>query len=587
MVFGKHFNKYYLKYSIPLLLGIAVLVYVDLIQVDVPRIIAGLIDGFDTNTLTKDVFNESLQKLAFIVVIMVIGRFLWRIFVFGSARFIEHNIRTDLFIKAEKLGIDYYAKHKTGGIMTYFTADLDAIRMAYGPGILMLADSLALGSIVVYRMTQLSTTMTIIAVIPMVFLGVVAFFILKRLRLKFKHRQEAFEQMNDFTTESFSGIGVIRAFVKEAKEAYLFKLKNDHFYDKHIDFVKTMIFINIIINVFINLTILTIILYGAHLVLSPSLDFTSGQLVEYFTLFTLLIWPVMALSQFASITSQAQASKKRLSDFLNEPIMIKDHKEVYPTPITGEITFNNLSFAYPDEPDKPVLKDISFEIEAGEMVGILGRTGSGKSTLVDLLLRLYNITPNQLLLNHKDIMDMPYKHVRQHIAYVPQDNFLFSETLQKNIGFSEDNMDLEKVSYYATLADVHDNIIHFKEGYQTEIGERGITLSGGQKQRVSIARALAKDAPILILDDSVSAVDTKTEEAIIHNLNEIRKNKTTIIIAHRISTVKKMDKIILLDNGHLLDVGTHEQLLSRCELYQEMVRKQTLEEMVEGENERL
>ena len=252
--------------------------------------------------------------------------------------------------------------------------------------------------------------------------------------------------------------------------------------------------------------------------------------------------------------------------------MIKDEATAEAIDIKGGITFDHLNFSYPDDPDTLVLKDVSFEIKPGEMVGILGRTGSGKSTLVDLLLRLYNVTPNTLFMDDKDIMSIQFRHLRKQIAYVPQDNFLFSETILNNIGFSEDNMSIDKASYYATLSDVHDNILGFKEGYQTEIGERGVTLSGGQKQRVSIARALAKDAPILILDDSVSAVDTKTEEAIIKNLHDIRKNKTTIIIAHRISTVKKMDKIILLDEGKLLDIGTHAELLTRCELYQDMVK---------------
>jgi ATP-binding cassette subfamily B protein len=268
---------------------------------------------------------------------------------------------------------------------------------------------------------------------------------------------------------------------------------------------------------------------------------------------------------------------------MDAKVSVKDEKNVKPNQtLSGRITFKHLDFAYPDDPERPILNDISVSIEKGEMVGVLGRTGSGKSTFVDLLLRLYNVKPDALYLDDHDIMSLSIHNVRDQIAYVPQDNFLFSDTILNNIGFSEPAMPEEKASYYARLADVHDNIIDFTHGYQTEIGERGVTLSGGQKQRISIARALAKDAPILILDDSVSAVDTKTEESIIKHLEEIRQGKTTIVIAHRISTIKKMDKIILLDQGHLLDVGSHSELLSRNTLYQEMVRKQELEHMVEG-----
>ena len=312
-------------------------------------------------------------------------------------------------------------------------------------------------------------------------------------------------------------------------------------------------------------------------------DFTPGQLTEYFTLFTTLIWPVMALSQFASIRSQGVASYKRIQTFMDAKVTVKDADNTLPNQkLEGRITFKNLDFSFPDDPNGKILSDISVSIEKGEMVGVLGRTGSGKSTFVDLLLRLHNVKPGTLYLDDFDIMNLAIHNVRDQIAYVPQDNFLFSDTILNNIGFSEPSMTEDKASHYAKLADVHDNIVDFTYGYQTEIGERGVTLSGGQKQRISIARALAKDAPILILDDSVSAVDTKTEESIIKHLEEIRQGKTTIVIAHRISTIKKMDKIILLDQGHLLDVGSHSELLSRNTLYQEMVRKQELEHMVEG-----
>ncbi len=581
MIFGKHINKYYLKYAIPMILGVMALLYVDYVQVEIPRIFAGIIDKLRESTLTNTILNESVLRLVWIVLIMVVGRVLWRVFVFGSARFIEHDLRMSMFLHAEALGVDFYKEHKVGGLMTHFINDLEAIRQAFGPGILMLFDSLFLGTIVIIRMTELSREMTLIAVIPLGLMGIVAMFIIKKMRLRYKLRQDSFEQMSDFTQESFSGMNVIRAFVKEVKEALFFAEKNDDFYKKHVDFVKTMILINIIITIFINLTILTIIAYGAWIAITA--DFTPGMLTEYFTLFTTLIWPVMALSQFASIRSQGVASYKRIKTFMDAKVSVKDDPSVKPVePLEGRITFKNLDFSYPDDPERKILSDITVSIEKGEMVGVLGRTGSGKSTFVDLLLRLYNVKKGSLYLDDHDIMSMPIHQVRDQIAYVPQDNFLFSDTILNNIGFSEPAMPEEKASYYAKLADVHDNIADFSHGYQTEIGERGVTLSGGQKQRISIARALAKDAPILILDDSVSAVDTKTEESIIKHLEEIRQGKTTIVIAHRISTIKKMDKIILLDQGHLLDVGSHEELLKRNTLYQDMVHKQELEHMVEG-----
>lgn len=581
MIFGKHINKYYLKYAIPMILGVMALLYVDYVQVEIPRIFAGIIDKLRESTLTNTILNESVLRLVWIVLIMVVGRVLWRVFVFGSARFIEHDLRMSMFLHAEALGVDFYKEHKVGGLMTHFINDLEAIRQAFGPGILMLFDSLFLGTIVIIRMTELSREMTLIAVIPLGLMGIVAMFIIKKMRLRYKLRQDSFEQMSDFTQESFSGMNVIRAFVKEVKEALFFAEKNDDFYKKHVDFVKTMILINIIITIFINLTILTIIAYGAWIAITA--DFTPGMLTEYFTLFTTLIWPVMALSQFASIRSQGVASYKRIKTFMDAKVSVKDDPSVKPVePLEGRITFKNLDFSYPDDPERKILNDISVSIEKGEMVGVLGRTGSGKSTFVDLLLRLYNVKKGSLYLDDHDIMLIPIHQVRDQIAYVPQDNFLFSDTILNNIGFSEPAMPEEKASYYAKLADVHDNIADFSHGYQTEIGERGVTLSGGQKQRISIARALAKDAPILILDDSVSAVDTKTEESIIKHLEEIRQGKTTIVIAHRISTIKKMDKIILLDQGHLLDVGSHEELLKRNTLYQDMVHKQELEHMVEG-----
>lgn len=579
MIFGKHINKYYLKYSIPLILGVIILLIVDYYQIQIPNLLGILVDDLKIGAVDSEGLKDFVVKFSTIVGVMVVGRVGWRLLVIGTSRRVEFDLREQLYRHSLKLDQPYYQTHKVGAMMAYFSNDLEAVRTSFGRGVLMLFDSLFLGILVVTRMIDMNWRLTLLTTIPLLFLGVTAFFIIKKMRLKYRLRQDAFEHMSDFTQESFSGIQVIKAFVKEITEAVRFKEINDDFYGKHMDFVKTMIWVNIIITIFINLTGMTIIGVGAVIAINGSLSV--GQLSEFYALFGTLIWPVMALTQFVNFRSQAQASYKRLSEFLNSQPLLKEGDQVLED-FTGSITFKNLNFSYPDAEDTPVLKNINLEVKAGESVGILGRTGSGKSTFVDLLLRVYNVENQTIFFDNIDIMDLKVKSIRDSVAYVPQDNFLYSTTIKANIGFSEENMPIEQVHEAAKLSDVYDNISEFKDGFDTVLGERGVTVSGGQKQRISIARALAKNAPILILDDSVSAVDTNTEETILNNLKQIRDGKTTIVIAHRISTVRKLDKIVLLDNGFLVDVGTHDELLNRSPLYQDMVERQTLERQVTG-----
>ena len=579
MIFGKHINKYYLKYSIPLILGVISLLIVDYYQIQIPKILGVLLDDLKKGTVGSQGLTEFIETFSLIVGIMVIGRIAWRLLVMGTSRRVEYDLREQLYVHSLKLDQPFYQTHKVGALMAYFSNDLDAVRMSFGRGTLLLFDSLFLGVLVIIRMVDMNWQLTLVTTIPLLFLGITAFFIIKKMRIKFKLRQDAFEHMSDFTQESFSGIQVIKAFVKEVTEAFRFKEINDDFYNKHMDFVKTMIWVNIVINVFVNLTMMTIIGVGAYIAINGGLS--SGQLFEFYALFGTLIWPVMALTQYANFRSQAQASYKRVSEFLDSKPTLKEGNLVAKN-IMGSVTFKNLYFSYPDAPDIQVLKNINLKINAGESIGILGRTGSGKSTFVDLLLRVYNVDSETIYLDDYDMMDLTVKSTRAHIAYVPQDNFLYSTTIKDNIGFSEQEMSIDKIHEAAKLSDVYDNIVEFKEGFETVLGERGVTVSGGQKQRISIARALAKDAPILILDDSVSAVDTNTEETILNNLKQIRKGKTTIVIAHRISTVRKLDRIVLLDKGFLVDVGTHQELMNRSPLYQDMVERQTLESQVTG-----
>ncbi len=583
MLFGKHFRKYYLKYALFFLIGVFVLIVVDWFQLEIPKIIGDIIDTLYQTQVDETMILEGIKRIAVLAAIIAFGRFLWRYTIFGASRRIEYQLQNVMFRHSTNLSQSFYANEKVGGLMTYFINDLQAIRMAFGPGLLMLVDGLFLGGFAVYRMANLNGRLTIIAAIPMLMLTALMVFIRKSMSAKFKLRQKAFENLSDFTQENFSGITVVKAFVREMKEYMLFRQRNDELYAKHMGFVKYMVFVNIFISIALNVVILTIIVYGSTLVIyREQTGLTAGELTEYISYFFTLIWPTMALSRFIQIQSQAKASAERIDVFLNHEIEIKDSKDLDDVKdLKGSIQVKNLTFQYPDG-DSPVLKDVSFEINQGEMVGILGRTGSGKSSLVDLFLRIYNLNENQVFLDGHDIMKLPIHTVRDTIGYVPQDNFLFSETIYSNIGFAYNDVDTTKIEEAARLSDVYDNIMEFKEKFSTILGERGVTVSGGQKQRISIARALAKNPEILILDDSVSAVDTKTEEAIISNLHRVREGRTTIFIAHRISTVKRMDKIILLDDGKVVAVGSHKQLLKTCVLYQDMVRRQQLENLVQG-----
>jgi ATP-binding cassette subfamily B protein len=580
MIFLKHFRHFYLRYAWSFVLGFLILISVDWFQLEIPRIIKTIIDGVEFQTYTSvDDILPALLSISFIVIGMTIGRFLWRFFFYGTAQRIAASLRKSMFNHLTILDQSFYVNQKVGGLMAYFTNDINAVREVYGLGLLMLVDGLVLGGFVLFRMINLQPLMTLVAFIPIALMGVLVFFLEKKMEEKAKQKTEAYEHMSDFTQESFSGITVIRAYVREAAESLLFFKRSIHVYDKSMAQIKYNVIVNLIIDVMITLVILAIIAYGSILIAYSQLS--SGELTEYISYFFTLLWPVFALSGFLNINAQAQASAKRIYALLEtKATVVEPHDAITDVQLDGRIIATHLSFQYP-ESQTFALHDVSFDIQSGEMVGILGKTGSGKSTLVEILLHLYNVQPRMLMFSGVDTTRLSIETLRTHIGYVPQDHFLFSDTIANNIGFAFENPDLEKVKAVAKLADIDGNIQAFSNGYETILGERGVTVSGGQKQRLAIARALLKDPSILILDDAVSAVDTKTEEAIIKNLRTIRKGKTTLMVAHRISTVKKMDKIILLDQGKVVGIGNHESLLKTNMLYQDMVRRQTLETIVE------
>ena len=588
MIFGKSINKYYLQNFWWFLFGIIALIIIDIVQLEIPGLLGGIIDGFVDETITMSKMSEVLIRVGIYVGIIILGRFVWRMTIFTASRRFDYGIRNDMFRHCEELSNDFYSEHKTGGLMAYFTNDLESVRRAVGPGMIMFVDTIVLGGLALYKMSRLDIRLTIYSGLPMLLIALVGSFVGRIMRNKFKEAQKAFEDLSDFTTESLGGIGVIKAFVKERSEINEFLKINNVAKTRNIEYVKIQARFQMLIRTFVSLIFVVILGYGGYLVnlttnLPEAQQFTEGQLTEFYMLFGQLVWPMMALSMIINIRSRGKGSLQRLDQILNEKVSVKDEPNVVALPeINGDIEFRNLTFSYPDS-DVPVLQDVSFSIKQGQSVGILGRTGSGKTSIVDLLLRIYNVPKGSVFIDNVDIMQIPITQVRDSVGYVPQDGFLFSDSIKNNISLSFSKSDdiYGSVEKAAILSDVHDNIIEFTDGYDTVIGERGVTLSGGQRQRVSIARALIKNSPIMVLDDSVSAVDTKTEETILTNLKETRKGKTTLIIAHRISTLKGTDQIIIVDEGRIIDKGTHDELLSRCAFYKDMVERQKLEDELE------
>ncbi len=586
VLFGKQINRYYLRYAPALILGIVALVAVDYFQLVVPElyrmVVNGLNDGFVTVDGVKTPFDMDLLldkiclPMVAVIVCMVAGRFLWRICFFGSGIKVETDLRGRMFDHCKDLSQQYYQHHKVGDLMSLFTNDLETVQDCFGSGILMMADALLLGVLALFKMARMNLLLTGLTLIPMAFLLAIGTVVGHTMEKKWDERQAAFSSLSDFSQESFSGIAVVKAFVKETVELMSFGKLNRKNEDANVSFTKTSVLLHVMVTLFVESVICVILGYGGWLVHEDV--FNAGQLVEFIGYFTAIIWPVMAISQLIEMRSRGKASLARISALLEAPIDVADAPDVAePDALRGEIEFRDLTFRYPGG-DLDVLEDVSFHINAGENVGIIGRTGSGKTTLVDLILRTYTVPDGTVFLDGNDINRIPIKTVRKYAAYVPQDNFLFSDTISHNIALASDQGGDAEIEEAAKMADVHDNIAGFKEGYQTVLGERGVTVSGGQKQRISIARALMKDAPILILDDSVSAVDVKTEKIILENLRRLRAGKTTMLIAHRITTIRDMDKIIFVEDGRVLAVGNHETLMDTCPEYRSMVELQRLDD---------
>ena len=587
MIFGKYINRYYLKNAPVLLLGLAALLTVDYIQLLIPRLYRLVINGVNLGQVVVDgqtvafgkevLFQHICLPMIYIIILMVLGRFLWRVCFFGSAVRVTADLRERMFDHSRQLSQQYYQVNKVGNLMSLYTNDLDTIQECFGDGVLMFFDALTLGLLALYKMWNMDHQLTLLALIPALLMLAIGTVMGKTMTKTWEKRQQAFSDLSDFAQENFSGIAVIKAFVKELKELIAFRKLNKENEKINVEYTRISVLLEIMVTLFVESVICVILGFGGYLVYVG--QFNAGQLVEYIGYFEAIVWPIMAVAMLIEKSSRGKASLNRITELLDAPIDVADRPGVPDLAnVQGGVEFRDLTFRYPDG-EFDVLKNIRFTIQPGERVGIVGKTGAGKTALVDLLLRTYNVPDGTLFVDGKDV-----NTVSIHCAYVPQDNFLFSDTIAHNIGFGVDDATREDIDRAAALADVRDNIVDFKDGYETVLGERGVTVSGGQKQRISIARALLKNAPILILDDSVSAVDTRTEKIILDNLKASRAGKTTLLIAHRISTVEGLDKIIFLEDGRVEAVGPHDSLYASCPEYRRMVDLQRLEDEVGGDS---
>ena len=575
-------------------MGALSLMIVDIVETEVPKYLQVIVD--DINIITQEELWGILWKVIVCALIILVGRIAWRLFIFYASRKIEAGLRRDMFAKSMRLSSTFYHENKSGTIMGWFTTDIETIGEYFGWGTVMLIDASFLAIIVIIRMIRVDLTLTLVAAIPIALIALWSGLSEKFMAKKWEERQNAYDKLYDFADENFTGIRVIKAFVKEQKEIHAFAKIARKNRDVNYKFGKIEAAVGTVIDLIIYLTAGLSLGFGGFFIYQAyhgepinifgnPINLTIGKLVEFISYFDLLIWPLIALGQIVTMKSRAKTSLKRITRFLDSEEDVKSPEGATAfKDVKGEITFKNLTFSYKNE-SEPALKDVSFTIKPGETIGVVGKIGSGKSSLATLLLRLYNFDEGKIFVDGVDLMKADITSLRENIAYAPQDNFLFSDSISNNIAFSSEDVNQKKVEEAAHFADIDNNIEeNFPNKYETVSGERGITLSGGQKQRISLARAYYKNAPIMIMDDTVSAVDMKTEENILHNVSELRKGLTTIVIASRVSTVRKMDRILVMKDGMVDAFDTHENLMKKSQAYQHMVYLQQLEAEVKGGN---
>lgn len=582
---SKYALSFLKKYIVSYTIGILILILIDLLQTEVPLIVGDTIDLISVGGFKGDLIVTTLVSLIFIAVTVFLGRIAWRWFIFGSARKIERDMRDQLYSHLQTLSASYFQQHKAGEIMAYMTSDIEAVRMVFAMCFVMGMDALVLGVSTLYKMVvDIDPILSVVAVLPLILVAITATVMGGELHKRFTWRQEAYAQMSDFVEEKLNGIRVVKAFRQEKAENEAFAKENAKTRDANIKEAKMEAFMFPFMRMVAGLSMAVAIGYGGYIAIMGRISV--GEFSGFLMFLNMMVWPMACIGRIINLLTRGSASLKRLLNIIEAEPDIYDWPESKENdseePVDGSIEARNLTFSYPDN-DRPVLENVNFSIEKGQTLGIVARTGEGKSTLVNLLLRVSDPEKDMLYIGGKEIHSIPLHRLRKSIGYVPQETFLFSDTVAGNIAFGDRSKSQAEIERAAKLACVHDNIMDFPDRYETMVGERGVSLSGGQKQRIAIARALILDPEILILDDSVSAVDTDTEEQILQHLREERQGKTNIIIAHRISTLQHADKIIVLSDGHIAESGSHEELLEQNGIYADMYNRQLLEKMKKEE----
>ncbi|WP_242256219.1 ABC transporter ATP-binding protein [Bacillus cereus group sp. BfR-BA-01379] len=561
------------------IIGIIMLFGVALLELVAPKVLGIVVDEINNGTLTSEKLLKWVVLLVVVGITMYILRYLWRIMIFGSSLKLARQLRKNLYEHFTKMSPSFYQSRRTGDLMAHATNDIQAIQQTAGSGVLTLVDSLAVGGCVLVAMGfTISWKLTLLSLIPMPIVAISTNYYGTLLHKRFHKAQQSFSEINDKVQESMSGMKVIRSLGQEKEDLQAFRKKSEDVVHKNMLVARIDSLFDPTISLIVGFSFLIAVCYGSVLVVRGEL--TVGDLVTFTTYLGTLVWPMLAFGWLFNIMERGRASYDRVEKILSQKSDVVNREDAVHTIASGNVTFAVDSFSYKKN-ELLQLIDVHFDLKKGETLGVVGRTGAGKTTLLKCLIREYDHFNGGLKVGERDIRDVTLYGVRSAISYVPQDHFLFSASIGENIAFGKADATYNEITRAAEIACIHDDILQFSEGYETVVGERGVSLSGGQKQRISIARALLTNAEILILDDCLSAVDAKTEETILNALKRERAGKTTIITAHRLSAIQHANLILVVDEGRIVQRGTHEQLMEENGWYKEMYESQQLEALVE------